>query len=405
MKIMHFLQDIRGNVATIFGLSAIPVLLAVFGVMEISHASNQKAKLQEAVDEGALSGAGKLGFVSTQGNSVAQDTAIRTAKQVAANSGIRAEVFYTVTAAADRSSLTLEATADHKALFGFADFGDQTIEVRATAENLGSIPLCVLQTRHGKGGIDLVDTSRIRATGCAVHANANIKVKGSALIQADRTQAVGSVSGPVSPQANSGALPIPDPFADIALTPPTACQGKPEIIRNEKGSVVYLPAGVHCEHYIIDKDATLILEPGDHWFMDHLDAKENAVIKGDDVTLIFGSTKKINFADKASVQLSARKSGPYAGFLIMTTRENVEEFTIGSDRVSKLLGTIYIPSAKLIVSTSGSVAQDSAWSIIVAETLALQKNPTLVINNNYPGSGVPVPQGVGPNRNSPKLSH
>ena len=138
--------------------------------------------------------------------------------------------------------------------------------------------------------------------------------------------------------------------------------------------------------------------------MDHLDAKENAIIKGDDVALIFGSRKKINFADRAEVRLGARKSGPYAGFLILTTRDNVEEFTIGSDRVSKLLGTIYIPGAKLVVSTAGNVAQDSAWSIIVAETLSLKKSPNLVINNNYVGSGVPVPEGVGPNRNAPRLS-
>lgn len=400
----QFFRNQRGNVAMISGVCAVPVMFAVFGAIELTNTSNQRAKLQEAVDEGALTGAGRLAFVSTQGNSVAQTAAIATARQVAANAGIKAEVQYVATVAADRSSLTLQAVADHKALVGFMGFGDQKLTVHATAETLGSIPLCVLQTKVGKGGIEVGDTSRVRATGCAVHANANIVVKGGAMITADKTQAVGSVSGPVSPAGNPGALRIPDPFADMPLVPPTICEGKPETIKNEKGSLTYLAPGVHCEHFVIDKDATLVLQPGDHWFMDHLDAKENAIIKGDDVALIFGSTKKINFADRAQVQLGARKSGPYAGFLILTTRENVEEFTIGSDRVSKLLGTIYIPSAKLIVSTAGSVAQDSAWSIIVAETLSLKKSPTLVINNNYVGSGVPVPEGVGPNRNAPRLS-
>ncbi|MBP2160433.1 MULTISPECIES: TadE/TadG family type IV pilus assembly protein [Asticcacaulis] len=388
----------------ISGLCAVPVMFAVMGTLEIANTSNQRAKLQEAVDEGALTGAGRLSFVSTGGTQIAQDAAIATARQVAANAGVKANVQYAAAIAADRSSLTLDAVADHKAMIGFMGFGNQTLHVHATAENLGSIPLCVLQTKEGKGGIDVGDSSRIRATGCAVHANANIVVKGGAMIQADKTQAVGTVSGSMSPAGQAGALRIPDPFADMPLSPPIECNGKAQKIKNEKGTTLYLPAGVHCERYIIEKDATLILQPGDHWFMDDLDAKENAIIRGDDVTLIFGSTKKINFADRAEVQLGARKSGPYAGFLILTTRENVEEFTIGSDRVSKLLGTIYIPSAKLIVSTAGNVAQDSAWSIIVAETLSLRKNPTLVINNNYVGSGVPVPQGVGPNRNAPRLS-
>ena len=75
-----------------------------------------------------------------------------------------------------------------------------------------------------------------------------------------------------------------------------------------------------------------------------------------------------------------------------------------SDHVSKLLGTIYIPGAELKVSTAGNVAQDSAWSIIVADTITVEKNPVLVINSGYGGSGVPVPDGVGPKRNNATLS-
>ena len=104
------------------------------------------------------------------------------------------------------------------------------------------------------------------------------------------------------------------------------------------------------------------------------------------------------------VKLGASRSGPFSGFLIVTTRDNTEKFTIASDRVSKLLGTIYIPNAELDVETAGSVGQDSAWSIIVASSIQLKQNPNLVINTGYVGSGVPVPDGVGPNRNAPRLS-
>ena len=43
-------------------------------------------------------------------------------------------------------------------------------------------------------------------------------------------------------------------------------------------------------------------------------------------------------------------------------------------------------------------------SIIVANSLQLSENPTLVINTGYVGSGVPVPKGVGPGNGAPKLS-
>ncbi|MEI9903382.1 MAG: hypothetical protein WDN06_04955 [Asticcacaulis sp.] len=35
------------------------------------------------------------------------------------------------------------------------------------------------------------------------------------------------------------------------------------------------------------------------------------------------------------------------------------------------------------MTSSGSVAQDSDWSVIVAKHLSLSNSPTLVINNRY----------------------
>lgn len=398
-----FMRDAGGNVATISALCAVPLLFAAFGVVDLMGASNEHATLQAAVDAGALAGAGRLSVAQAMGNTNVTETAIRIAQQTLDAAHITDHVTFTVAIASDGNSVTVEGRTAHKPMIGFLHDGDETLSVSATAENLGSVPLCVLQTGT-TGGITLDNSARIRATGCAIHANQNITVKSSAMIQADRTQATGKVSGPISPAGNSGAMAIPDPFASMNLKPPTACVGKPEEIKEKTGVVFTLAPGVHCEHFKIEKNATLILQPGEHYFMDDLEAHENAIIQGDDVVLIFGSTKKINFADKASVRLGARKSGTFAGFLIVTTRDNHEIFSISSDHVSKLLGTIYIPSAQLAVSTVGSVGQDSAWSIIVADSLRLTHNPNLVINNNYSGTSVPVPDGVGPNRNAPVLS-
>lgn len=132
--------------------------------------------------------------------------------------------------------------------------------------------------------------------------------------------------------------------------------------------------------------------------MDDLNTHNNAIVTGDDVVMIFGAEKKVNFSDHSSVTLSARKTGAFAGFLIITTRSNTQEFAIKSDNVSELLGTIYFPSAKLVIDTTGKVAEDSAWSIIVADSLQLHHNPSLVINTGYVGSGVPVPNDVGPSQ-------
>ncbi len=398
-RFARFRDAVGGNVALVAALCAFPLMLAAGGAMEYGSVVSERSILQDAVDAGALAGASRMTVAGGSGiANNASDVATETAQHVLTEGHVPSAVTFNV--ASDASSLTLTAVSNHRALTGL--LGDTSITVKATAETLASVPLCVLQT--GTGDIDLRAQSRIRATGCAVHADSDINVDTGAMIQADRTQAVGTVNGPVSPAGDSGAVAIDDPFAAMNLDPPTACDGKPKAIKQEKGTTVILPPGVHCEEYDIDQDATLILEPGEHYFMDDLKASNNAVIRGDDVALIFGSTKKINFADKASVELGARRSGPFAGFLIVTTRDNHEDFTIASDNVSKLLGTIYIPSAELDVDTAGNVAQDSAWSIIVASAIRLDHNPVLVINSGYVGSGVPVPAGVGPGRTAPVLS-
>lgn len=427
----RFTAHQRGNVTMMVGLTAIPVLFVLCGGLEIGGMLHARQSLQDAVDEAALAGAGRL-TMATSGalDNGAVDAATASVQKTMQDNHVDEPVSVNTAENLQAGTITVRATLAHKALIGFMGFGDQTMHATSTAQVLNSIPLCVLQTGTGndggpdgpppppppppggpappagpagtpsgpplKGGLSLNDNSQIHATGCAIHANQNIAVNTNAMIQADRTEAVGDITGLVSPAGFAGTSNISDPFADLDVEAPTTCQGKPEDVREKTGTTVYLQPGVHCEHYVIERDATLILLPGEHYFMDNLDADDNAVVQGDDVVLIFGSNKVVNFVNKAAVRLTARKSGPFAGFLIATTRANHQHFTIASNNVSELLGTIYIPNAELDIETTGNVAQDSAWSIIVADHIVLRQNPSLVINSNYAGSGIPVPNGVGP---------
>jgi len=424
-----------GNVTLIMALSALPLLGATTGVIEVGMMLNEKQSLQNAVDMGALAAATRLSVANdTSGRTGAVLFATTTADQ-AFDNGKREKASFSARIDTASSSITVSGTYLHRTLFGVIGLGDQTLYAEATATSLVSVPLCILQTGTGnkggpegppaptlpagapaptgpagapggpelKGGLSLNDSARIRATGCAVHANQNIKVGSSAALQASRTQAVGTISGTVSPAGFTGTMPIDDPFASMDVEAPTVCEGKPEKVEQKTAGTVYLAPGVHCEHFKIEKNAVLHLEPGEHYFMDHLEAMDGATIEGDDVVLIFGDDKVINFADHAAVRLKARRTGPFAGFLIVTSRGNHEKFVIASNNVSELLGTIYIPNAELNIETAGSVAEDSAWSIIVADRLVLRKNPSLVINSQYIGSGVPVPNGVGPGQNNATL--
>lgn len=390
----------RGNVLTTFALASIPLLMGAFAALEYMDMSGVRDHLQAAADAGALSGAQQLAIASTTGGDTAiTATAMSVASQTMDNQHEKSVSDFTASIGDGRSSVTVEGEAHYKPLTGLLGTQARLIRVTATARTMQRTPLCVLQT-DDRGGINVRQTGQIRAGGCAVHANADINVSSGGLIKADLVQAVGSISGPVEPAGQDGALPIDDPFAnlDLSLSKKT-CQlsGAPLPILLGSGRMD-LPPGLHCLPITVMGTGVLHLEPGDHYFFAPVIMTGNSRLEGDDVDLVFGGLNVFNFSQQATVRLAARRSGPMAGFLIATSRDNHGVFTIASGRVSQLLGTIYIPGAQLVVDTGGSVAQDSAWSVIVARSIALRQNPVLVINSNYAGSGVPVPSGVGPSK-------
>lgn len=381
-----------GNVTLMVSLAIIPVMLAATGALEMMSIAGERSRLQAAVDAAALSGAGKLSVVtaSTLG------MVTQAAKQAGADNiaGTSDPATFEVSVDQTRNEVTVNGTAQHKAVIGFLGVGDTTVTATATADALQKTPLCVLQVDNG--GIDLANNSSIRAPGCLVHADSDITVAPGGMITATRVQASGTVTGPTSPQGNSGALAIADPFAGMNLNPATGCNLSLNIVSTPLLGDTNLAPGVHCLPILAVGSAHIHLLPGDHYFIGGLVLNGNSTLDGDDVALIFGPLQIFDFADKATVRLTARKSGPFAGFLMATTRDNTKTFKISSDNVSELLGTIYIPNATLQVTSGGSVGQNSDWSVIVAKSLQLKNGPTLVINTNYAGSGVPVPAGVGP---------
>jgi hypothetical protein len=152
-------------------------------------------------------------------------------------------------------------------------------------------------------------------------------------------------------------------------------------------------------------NAVLVLEPGEHWFRrGKLVVKDNARLEGSDVVLFFGNLSRFEFEDHAMISLEGRKTGAYAGMVMVAGRGNQEDFRLSSDRISSLLGVVYVPNALLIIDGGRSdIAKDSDWTVIVARSIQLRGAPSLVINANYAGSDVPVPSGVGPRGGSPRL--
>ena len=208
-----------------------------------------------------------------------------------------------------------------------------------------------------------------------------------------------TASGPIDPKANSGAKAITDPFVKLDVSIPGGKGACPliELPLIYDLGLVNLPSGLHCRDIVVAKNATLRLASGPHYFVHaKLELKENASLLGPDGSvLVFDKDSKIDFNDGAKVDLVGLKKGALAGFLIVGTRDNTNDFRIAADNVDQLLGTIYIPAARLVVEGKDKVAGESAWTVIVAKSVEMKGDPTLVMNTDYNIGGVPVPAGVG----------
>ncbi|HLI66998.1 MAG TPA: pilus assembly protein TadG-related protein [Caulobacteraceae bacterium] len=385
-----------GGIAVMFAVAVPALVMLACGAIELASLSAEHSAMQDAADATALAMAKTLGVATAVGlDARANNYARAQLGDLASKDAVQ------TTASVDtiNRTVTVQLSGHRESFFGnLLPPGGWDLNVSATAQSLGEVPLCVLS--YGQAGmynLNVNDQSVLTAANCLVQSNGNITVGNSAGLNAGLAQAVGAAKGPITPAAQSGAPPISDPFASVSITMNGyVCPPTPPVTYLSTGTNV-LPAGVHCGDLNVQNGASLILSPGDHFFVHgNLNLQGSATLTGSDVALVFDKQSHFDFAGQSTVMLSGRTSGQYAGFVIATTRENTGTFNISATSAEKLEGTIYIPAATLHVQgTANRVAQQSAWTVVVAQSIQLSGSAHLIINSSYATSSVPVPNGVG----------
>lgn len=394
-----FAHSERGNIAVTFALVIPAVGLLSLGAIDLYGVQSSRTKLQDVANAAALAGANELGLAV--GDKVAIERAEAFVAANVASWKRPPSIIQDITVTTEKEQRIIQVILNGHSPSFFGNLlppGGWKYKAEARAVTVGRTPLCVLIS-HDSGDkiLNVKDASRLAAPQCLVHSNRDILVEGGS-ISANQVQAVTSASGVISPTPGTGGAPISDPFANLDLKEPAFClRGRVAKLDVTTGTH-RLSAGVHCGQYQIGGNATLILEPGDHWFAQgKLEIKEDGRLQGTDVVLLFDQATQFTFSDRATVNLDGRKTGAFAGMVMAASRRNGKDFIISSDNVETLLGVIYVPNAQLIVEgTRNEIARDSAWTVIVARSLQMKGSPSLFINANYAASDVPVPPGVGP---------
>jgi hypothetical protein len=291
-------------------------------------------------------------------------------------------------------------------------WGENPIRVSAQARAYGQSKLCVLALHQTKSDTIKADGGALlTAPECAVQSNSadkdGLNVASDSRIVSTVICSSGGVKGGGSsfdPAPETDCTPLDDPLT--SRPPPTlsGCTYDDLVIGDTQslsGDAVF------CGGLKIEKNAEVSLSPGIYVINGgKLEVKDTAKLIGEYVSFYFeDDAATFIFEKDTTIDLGAPKDGPMAGILIYENPASPEgrDFTIRSENAKRLLGTIYLPKGNLKIDAKADVADQSAYTVIVAKQLEV-KGANLVVNADYGGTDVPVPDGVGPNSSMIALS-
>lgn len=415
--IEQFFRNRSGSILVAFAIG-VPVIVGAAGLgVDLASMSNQRGQLQAAADAGALAAAKEMSLPGARTElleTLAEDVARANLSGPPSALGSTAEII--ATADMRRAEIIVEIAQEPvTTIMGNLGASLPPLAVEATAKPVGGKNLCVMALAEGGvvGAITLEDDASISAPNCVMHSasthNWGIQSRNAAMLEGEIICSAGGYRGVVSNYSPAPITDCPSPPDPLERRPAPAngpCDFDNLTVSNPGGTVVLDP-GVYCRRFIIENDTDVILNPGVYVLNGaRLQVRDTSSLTGEGVGFYFvgpdayGSHFRIQFQDQAEISLTAPTSGPLAGLLFFEddSLSNNRRYLISTPNAHTLIGTIYLPKGRLIVNTSGDVAQDSAYTAIVSRLIEVTGNANLVLNTDYDATDVPVPEGIGPLR-------
>ncbi|MBW3618440.1 MAG: hypothetical protein KY446_11995 [Proteobacteria bacterium] len=385
----------RGGIVPMAAAGVPLVAVLAIAATELTALNSDKTAMQDVADQVALDGANQLTLANTVGITERVETsALHALEELAA----RSELTVSAKILGENTAVQVSMVSRRTSFFGnLLPPGGFVTTAQATAIKMPTMPLCVLAHADDSNTVRLEDSSALAAPGCLVHSNKEVRVDPGAKLTAALVQSVGTAEGAINPEALVGAGEVKDPFLTMPIVPKgTRCDdNKP---RGPDPNRIQLKPGTYCQPILVGSGQHIILSRGEYWFTTgSLTLSGNAQMTGLGATLFFGKDAKLDIKDEARVSLEGPRTGPWAGFLLVATRDNTNDFVIAGDNVDRLLGAVYLPSARLTIEGDAPVAEDSDWTIVIAKAVQLKGSSRLIVNSDFATSSVPAPPGAGDN--------
>lgn len=389
----------------------IPVIVAVsLSAVDYAWTINHKAVLQDAADIAALAGAKELSLSDSKKENVTAVVEAMVTRYIAENSSSLKNKNArppTVTASVTDDPLEVEVRISQPvdALVG-SSFGLEfpDLAIRSVARVVGQPNICALALAvYGTGGaVWLTKDAKMTGNNCSVFSNSTqpggIIVRDRAVLRASAICSAGGFEGGGGnfvPAPLSDCPVFDDPLEDRSEPTVGLCTATDTVIANQ---FTTLSPGTYCGGLTISGNSQVTFAPGVYVIKDGpFKVTDSASISGTGTGFyLTGRGSIVNFDFDTSIDLGAPSTGIMAGILFFGARSQSVLMLnrIKSNNARNLLGTIYFPRSSLQVDADNSVADESAYTAIVANRILLMEGPHLVLNTDYDKTTVPVPKGI-----------
>ena len=432
-------ERVEASTSLIFAFS-LPLLIGSAGLgIDTGILIFQKAKLQIVADMTALSAAKEIRLANATASSIAAIVQNDVNASLTVG-GVNPPVQVQTTVPADNSSVTVTISKEVPT-FLMRYFGTMATTAKASAQAivLGANPVCLIAlSPNSKQGLVLTQSALLNAPSCQIYSNST-DPKGLTVMNSAQITA-GAVCSAGGTYASSGMI-VPSPQLDCPiLADPLANRAAPALSSNcdytntiVSGGTVILYPGQYCGGLYLTAGTNVTFNPGVYIIYNGpLMADSGAVLSGQGAGFYLAGKNATLYLDSTTnLNLTAPLSGALAGLLffqdptvtvppptspttppppgqkppvplppIPKLASGIPKFQqpvnqILSDNAHNLLGTIYMPQGAVYIDANQPIADQSAYTIIVAREFGLASGPNLVLNSNYAATNVPVPSGLG----------
>ena len=403
-----FAQDTRGVIAVIFGICAVPVLIAAAVGLDMASASKMKSEIQSAADSAVLAAATRLAVNASDGDK--EELALSTF--YANLSPVLADHAGTPVVDVDFSNkqVHMEVDIEQTSLLGGMVDEAWNLHVEATATVSKGTPICMMAlNEHLQQSLTIQGTADVLANECAIHVDSDhydaLHQQGSATATAESFCVRGGHYGTAyTPTPEDGCSYEHDPLYDTFMSDwsaesissrPCTQSNLPQINIGATETFDLAP-GVYCGGLTIKQGTVQLQSNQIYVFRDGpLYVQAQGTLKGTHVTILFegDDTTRLITQAGADIIVSAPNSGNFKGIAFAQSPSSIPaspNLIIGGGTI-EVNGIVYFPKQPLKITGNGDIGASVAQFAIMADTIAIEGNGELNIHigQNYASSGLP----------------